>query len=194
MSVNQIKQFANGGSANTLTPAAYAALTALLSNGFASGVANSAQLNTVWRQSSFIAAMLAQFIADQSGQDVNDDGNVAGLEAKLVSAINAVTTTLFSANQSLGVNGHVMLPGGFILQYGLSPAISSGGSGAVTFPITFPSSAYSVFTTYVNLGTGGALPAGGNPNMITVLSTSGFTIANGGSTSSAQFFWFSLGK
>ena len=91
MPTNQILPFATGGGANTLTPTAYAALTSLVSLGFQSGVAPSVQLNTVWRQSSFMAAVVAQMIADQSGDNVNDDGNLSVLEASLVKAIKAAS-------------------------------------------------------------------------------------------------------
>lgn len=146
MAANQIKQLASSGGANVLTPSAYAALTALLANGFTAGIAPSIQVNTVLRQTSFVAAMLAQFIADQSGNDVNDDGNVAGLEANLVLAVNAVTTALFSANQSLLAPGRIKLPGGLILQWG-SFLSNNVADVATTLPINFPSA---VLATYVS--------------------------------------------
>ena len=45
------------------------------------GTAKSKELNTVWRQASFVAAMLGQYIADKSGQDVLDNGDLAALQA-----------------------------------------------------------------------------------------------------------------
>ncbi len=47
--------------------------------GFGSGVAKSEELNTVWRQGSTMAAVVGQFIADKTGQDVLDDGDLTGL-------------------------------------------------------------------------------------------------------------------
>jgi len=85
---NQILQFAGGGGANVLTPAAYAALSSLVANGFSAGIAPSQQLNTVWRQSSFVATMIAQYIANLTGQNVNDDGNLATLLTNFELAIN----------------------------------------------------------------------------------------------------------
>lgn len=85
---NQILPFATGGGANVLTPAAYAALTPLLAQGFAAGIAPSQQLNTVWRQSSFVAAAVAQLIADSTGLNVADDGVIANFENQLATAIN----------------------------------------------------------------------------------------------------------
>jgi hypothetical protein len=79
--------FANGGSANVLSQSAYAALTSLLQNGFSSGIAQSSQLNKVWRQSSIMAAVLAQFIVNQTGQPAIDDGATATLLTNLTTAI-----------------------------------------------------------------------------------------------------------
>ncbi|WZB61442.1 hypothetical protein WJ970_29945 [Achromobacter xylosoxidans] len=53
------------------------------------GTAKSKELNTVWRQASFVAAMLGQYIADKSGQDVLDNGDLAALQAKFVAALAA---------------------------------------------------------------------------------------------------------
>ncbi|MDI2595035.1 hypothetical protein POF45_26960 [Pseudomonas sp. 681] len=82
--------FGNAVGANVMAQADYLALAAR-SAGFSSGTANSAQLNKAWRQSSIMAAMLAQFIVDQSGQNAVDDGTTATLEANFLSAIRAVS-------------------------------------------------------------------------------------------------------
>ncbi|MBB3004349.1 hypothetical protein FHX57_006731 [Paraburkholderia tropica] len=95
MATNDFLPFAVGSSANVLSQSAYAALTSVLQNGFQSGIAQSVQLNKVWRQSSIMAAVLAQFIADQSGQNSVDDGTTATLETNLISAIrNAAKQTV----------------------------------------------------------------------------------------------------
>ena len=62
------------------------------------GVAQSAQLNKVWRQSSIMAAVLAQFISDRTGQDVLDDGTTATILANLklsAAAVNGDVTKTF---------------------------------------------------------------------------------------------------
>ena len=74
--------------ANVLAPADYQAL-ASRNAGFSAGTAKSKELNTVWRQASFVAAMLGQYIADKSGQDVLDNGDLAALQAKFVAALAA---------------------------------------------------------------------------------------------------------
>lgn len=96
---NQFLPFAVGAGANTLTPTAYAALASLLSNGFVSGVANSAQFNTALRQATTAAAGLAQFIANQ-GTNVNDDGNPANFATLLQAAIGTSSTSKLQSVQA----------------------------------------------------------------------------------------------
>lgn len=87
MGTNDIKAFAAAGGANVLTQAEYLALAAL-STGFTSGKANSKDVNKALRQATLVAAAMAQFVADKGAVDVLDDGNVAGLATKILSAIN----------------------------------------------------------------------------------------------------------
>lgn len=79
--------FAGGVGANAMTQADYAAAVALRSNGFSSGTAQSLQLNKVWRQSSIMAAVLAQFIANVTGVPSVDDGTTATLLSNLTKSI-----------------------------------------------------------------------------------------------------------
>lgn len=83
---NDFKAFAIDPTANVLDQASYEALAALLS-GYQAGIAQSNQLNKTWRQSSVIASVLAQYISNQTGQDVLDNGDTAALLAQLVAAI-----------------------------------------------------------------------------------------------------------
>lgn len=102
---NSIVPFGLAVGSNVLSPAAYAALPQRQS-GFASGLANSAQMNTALRQASFIATMVAQFTADYGIADVLDDANLAALEANFVAAlIKAVKprlTATFYVNAATG--------------------------------------------------------------------------------------------
>lgn len=82
MATNDFKPFATGAGANVMPQQEWQDLPALLT-GFAGGKASSAQVNKVLRQTSFIAAALAQFVSDKSGQDVLDDGDIAAFLAKL---------------------------------------------------------------------------------------------------------------
>ncbi|MCT4713268.1 hypothetical protein MUA04_24165 [Enterobacteriaceae bacterium H11S18] len=85
MAKNDIKAFAIGESANVMAQAEWEGLDAL-ENGFVSGKASSAQVNKALRQSTFVAAALAQSVADISGEDVLDDGDVAGLVGRLTTS------------------------------------------------------------------------------------------------------------
>lgn len=89
MAENQLLPFGGAAGANVLTPAEYAALGAR-AGGFQAGVAKSREVNTVLRQAAFAAAMIGQFSADRSGEDVQDDGDVAGFQAAFTRALLAV--------------------------------------------------------------------------------------------------------
>ncbi|WP_148232223.1 hypothetical protein [Rahnella aceris] len=66
---------------------AYEALAALLT-GFQSGKASSAQINKALRQGTVMASVLAQFIANSSGNDVLDNGDTDAILANLLTALN----------------------------------------------------------------------------------------------------------
>ncbi|EPA3167030.1 phage tail protein [Yersinia enterocolitica] len=86
MPKNEFKAFAIGKNANVLTQAEFDELIAVI-NGFQSGIARSEQLNKVWRQSSVISHVVAEFMAENSGDDILDDGNLDKLKVSLVSAL-----------------------------------------------------------------------------------------------------------
>lgn len=86
MATNDFKPFATGSGANVLSQADYDALSAR-TTGFLSGKASSAQVNKALRQASTIAAVVAQFISDNSGDDTLDNGNLPTLLASLESAL-----------------------------------------------------------------------------------------------------------
>jgi hypothetical protein len=87
MANSDFRIFAGSGSANTLTAAEYAALTTLLANGFQGGTASSQQFNTLFRQCSAVASMIAGFAAQGSGNDSVDDGTIANLLANFGLAV-----------------------------------------------------------------------------------------------------------
>ena len=103
MAQNDFMPFALAGNANVTAQAIYLALGAR-SSGFQSGVAQSDQVNKVLRQAAFIAAMVAQFTADQSGLNMLDNGDQAGAEANFLAAITHVVQTVLGmaglANQT----------------------------------------------------------------------------------------------
>jgi hypothetical protein len=139
MATNDFLPFANGGGANVLTQAQYAALTALLSGGYQSGVANSAQMNKTWRQSSIMAAVLGQFAADYSGNNSVDDGTIATLEANLVAAIRSATKTgviladTGATNAYTAVNSPPLVAGTWVDGVVQQVKIAHANTGASTY-------------------------------------------------------------
>ncbi|GAA7771015.1 hypothetical protein HpMS107_56930 [Helicobacter pylori] len=87
---NDFLVFGGDPAANVIDQPTYAALLARVT-GFQAGVALSAQLNKVWRQSSIMAAVLAQFSTDLTGQSAVDDGTTATLLANLKVALRTNT-------------------------------------------------------------------------------------------------------
>lgn len=86
--INDFKPWATDPDADVLTQAAFIALIASLGNkGFVGGTAISGQLNKVWRQSSFTAAFLNQYVSDTLAVDVLDDGDEAAAEARFIKAL-----------------------------------------------------------------------------------------------------------
>src|SRR5438132_85612 len=79
--------FAQAGGANVITQGVYQALAVRLS-GFVPGLADASQANKVWRQSAFMSAALANFLANTLGQDVLDDGDLNALIAQITAAIS----------------------------------------------------------------------------------------------------------
>lgn len=82
MATSDFLAFAGGSGANVSSQTDYAALPAI-ATGYSSGIAKSAQLNKTFRQTSIMAAVLAQFIADQTGVNSVDDGTTATLLGNL---------------------------------------------------------------------------------------------------------------
>lgn len=160
--VNQILQFAGGGSANVLTPAEYAALTSIVENGFPSGILLSTNLNVVLRQCAFVASMIGQFIANNSGNSALDDGNLTELLNNFILGLN----NNLSATQSLATNGYQQLPGGMIVQWGTA-STTTGNGDVITFPLAFPNHCFNVI---VNEGNGAGWA--GTPPQPTIFASS----------------------
>ncbi|WP_338328818.1 glycine-rich domain-containing protein, partial [Achromobacter xylosoxidans] len=87
MAINEILPFATS-SANVLTQSEYAA-DAQRTSGNVPGVARSKLVNKAARQAAFVSSAVGQFVADNSGLDVLDDGNIATLAARIKAAVIA---------------------------------------------------------------------------------------------------------
>ncbi|MDE1158448.1 MAG: hypothetical protein PW791_09245 [Neorhizobium sp.] len=86
MATNDFLPFATATGANVLDQTSYNGLAAR-SSGFQAGVASSANANKVWRQASTIAALIGQFIVENSGEDAEDNGDIATLLANFTAAL-----------------------------------------------------------------------------------------------------------
>lgn len=89
MALNKILPFAQGGGANVQDDATFAADSAL-PTGNTAGVARSAFMNKLWRQSAAMAAGLAQFLADNGATDITDALAPATISSLLASASKSV--------------------------------------------------------------------------------------------------------
>lgn len=81
--------------------------------GFQAGLAQSKQLNKAWRQSSMMAAALANFIANTLGINVLDDGNISALvtnltEAILSASLKNLNVTPVTVNAAVTTNQNLM--------------------------------------------------------------------------------------
>ncbi|MFM0044136.1 gp53-like domain-containing protein [Paraburkholderia sediminicola] len=136
---NDFLAFAVGGSANVTSQTAYAANTTLTQGGFQSGIANSADLNKVWRQSSIMSAVLAQFIVARTGSPAIDDGTTATLLANLElssAAVNGDSTKTFSVAPATAS----------------THAVQFGQATNTTSPLALATTAATVANQAVNLG------------------------------------------
>lgn len=97
MGKNEFLPFGTAHDADVMSPDDYLNFP-MREPGFGTGVAESTQLNTVWRQASVIAATFAQYIADRTGKDVLDDGDMAALLMLTKEALNAVQSVTAGDN------------------------------------------------------------------------------------------------
>jgi hypothetical protein len=204
---NDFLVFAGQSGANVVTQAAYAGQT-WQQAGFVAGLAPSAQLNKVWRQSSVMASVIAQFIVNNSGQPAIDDGTTATLLANLQSAVGAVHgRAIFTATGSFtapvaGIYYFSGCAGGGGGAGALSATVtgnitgSSGGGGcgqaAIRTPITLTAGQVVAITPgaagAAGAATGGNGGNGGNTvfgALLTLTGGSGGTAGTGGSTSTS---------
>ncbi|WP_321789231.1 hypothetical protein [Burkholderia pyrrocinia] len=178
MATNDFLVFGGGSSPNVIDQATYAALAARLS-GFVSGTAQSQQLNKVWRQSSIMAAVLAQFTANFSGQNSVDDGTTATLLANLQAAINAagITAPQFDNSVKQATTAFVQRALGNFQAFGAytaSQVLTASQSGSL---INFWGGSASTFT----LPSAAAMPTGGTFTFNNTSAVATVTITRAGS-------------
>lgn len=99
---SDFKAFATGVGANVLTQAEFEALASLIADGFVTGIAPSNTFNKVFRQSSFVAAVIMQFLADELGDDSEDDGDLNAHIDRLRSALQNIAAARAGVTGALG--------------------------------------------------------------------------------------------
>ncbi|WP_097307683.1 hypothetical protein [Escherichia coli] len=175
MAKNEFKPFATGSGANVTTQTDWESLP-VLSAGFTSGKASSAQVNKGLRQGTAMAAAVGQFIADNTSEDVKDNGDIAGLSAQLASAVEQAATGRLIGVRTITTSGtYTPTPGtksiivevqgagggggGVGTTNSTSVAVGCGGGGGAYAKsrITNLDSAYTV-----TIGAGGAGGVNGN--------------------------------
>ncbi len=87
MATNQLLPFATAPGANVIPYASWSALTAVLANGFQSGIASSEQFNRLLSQGALASYVLGQLVVDETAQDADLDE--ATLYANFKAAIRA---------------------------------------------------------------------------------------------------------
>jgi hypothetical protein len=101
MPANDFLPFGVAGGANVIAQASYSGLPARF-NGFAAGIANSNELNKVWRQGSIAAALLGQFTMHQSLEDSPDNGDIDDYERRFIKALKAVVESMSMRRAATG--------------------------------------------------------------------------------------------
>jgi hypothetical protein len=131
--------FATGAGANVISQASWVALAAA-ATGFSTGTAQSAQCNKAWRQSSFIAAGVATFVANTLSANIADDGNLGNFVTNLTDAIEAAALAVCGTVHSVGISsplGTISVGGG--------PITNSG-----TLTVDLPAQGGLAAGTYIN--------------------------------------------
>lgn len=92
---NEILTFGLNTGANVAGQSAWSGASER-TNGFTAGVADSTKANKAWRQSAFMAAVLAQWAVDQTGGSILDNGDLNNAKALLTGSVQAVANALLS--------------------------------------------------------------------------------------------------
>lgn len=123
MATNDFLPFAAGGGANVESQGSYA-VDALRPIGNQPGIAVSALNNKALRQATWIAAQLAQFLSDQTTDNVLDDANATNIQNTLKKALKKAPTI----QKFLTGSGTYTLPTGPTPLY-IKITMAGGGGG-----------------------------------------------------------------
>lgn len=125
-----------------------------------------------------------------NGISVATDAEVSSAVAPLATKVDSSSFT--GTNQSLSANGYQKMPGGLIIQWGTTTAVSaaSGTSTTVTLPTPF------ITGCMMAIASNTGVVASNSSYNTTAKSTTSFTVqrANSGNTDTgATFNWFAIG-
>jgi hypothetical protein len=119
------------------------------------------------------------------------NNTVTGTKAQFNTAVTdtdfVFQNDLTGSNQSLATSGYQKLPGGLIMQWGNTGAMTGGQNKTITYPIAFPNAVYNVQTTNI---------VSTDTNEITYVynvGTTTFVVANSNPGSLTGVYWFALG-
>lgn len=93
---NDFKPFATGDGANVIGQSEYEQ-SGFLREGFKKGMARSSEINKAIRQGTSIAAAVAKFTAEKTGEDILDNGDIDTLSQHIETAISSVSSQLMVA-------------------------------------------------------------------------------------------------
>lgn len=102
----------------------------------------------------------------------------------------------FGFSASFTSNGYIVFPkwmGSLIMQWGLSPAVASGALNTQAFPLAFPVFPFAVLINYAD----GATQVGagrGSPWQLGNWTKTNFNWSHSGTSATAQFYWFAVGR
>lgn len=124
-------------------------------------------------------------------------GDASAIYAKLVSGVAQAFFANSSGVQQLslptisssGSNYGVTLGNGLILNFGLSPSVSSGGNATITYAVPFTTSTYSAVAT--SFDQDGRMNLSVSPNGLTQLKVYATNISGSGSH---QAYYIAIGK
>lgn len=103
MATNDFLPFATDPGANVQPQANYATNPAV-DDGFAAGIAESAQCNKTWRQGALGAFVLGELINSVLNEDAEDNGDTATLSDQVLRAVQNANRMALSANTTFYVN------------------------------------------------------------------------------------------
>ncbi len=182
MATNDFLPFATTATANVVSQALYVG-SAWQTGGFTAGLAQSAQLNKVWRQSSIISSVIAQFIVNFTGQNATDDGTTGTLLANFQAAIQNLTRYKLTGATNFYVNGTI----GSDTNNGLQATAGAAGVGpwaTIQRAITVLQDAYDLagLNIVINVANGTYAPfsfasmltgQSGSPSQVTIIGNVG---------------------